>query len=94
MGFLFLKNLENLSLSASFTQYTVTITQVQESVSDFKLTRSRSMGIFKGWSWSPNFLNLGVGVKSPTKNEDSASLVKIQTLQNKTPKYVPTTKVT
>jgi len=32
-----LKNLENLYVcnSASFTQYTVTITQVQESVSDF-----------------------------------------------------------
>ena len=37
------------------------------------LTRSRSLGIFKAWSRSPNFLNPGVRV--PQKNEYSASLV-------------------
>jgi len=52
-----------ICLSASLTQYTVTITQVQESVSDFK--QESESGDFKGWSRSP----------SPTKNKDSAFLI-------------------
>jgi len=42
------------------------------------LTRSRSLGIFKGWSRSrdrsPNFLKPWSRSRSPTKNKDSASL--------------------
>jgi len=70
-----------ICLSSSFTQYTVTITQVQESVSDFN-PESES-GNFKAWSrsWSrsPNYFKLWS--QSPTKNEDFAALTR-------TPKFL------
>ena len=53
-----------ICLSASFTQYTVTITQVQESMSDFNL--ESESGDFEGLESESHFLNHGVG--SPTKN--------------------------
>jgi len=51
MGLLFVKKILRICLSASSTQYTVTIAQVQESVSDFNPE-----------SESQLFLNPGVGV--------------------------------
>jgi len=52
-----------ICLSSLFNQYTVTITQVQESVSDFNPESESEFGDFKARS------------RSPTKNEDSASLM-------------------
>jgi len=47
-----------ICLSASFTQYAVTITQVQQSVSDFN--RESELGVW-------GFLTAGVGVRVPPK---------------------------
>jgi len=56
----YFKKILRICLSASFTQYTVTITQVQESVSDF----NSESGDFYGLKSvrSPNFFIPGVGV--------------------------------
>jgi len=57
-----------ICLSASFTQHTVTVTQVQKSVSDFDPeSESRVWGFLRAGVRVPIFLKPW----SPTKNEDS-----------------------
>jgi len=61
-----------ICLSASFTQYAVTITQVQESVSDFN-PESKSGNFQKLESWESQFFK--PRSRSLTKDEDSTSLI-------------------
>jgi len=68
-----------IGLSALFTQYIVTITQVQKSVFNFNLesvtdfsTEEKASGV-KGLDLEPYFLHPGVEVGVPSNNEDSTS---------------------
>ena len=67
MGLLLFLNFENFCLHRSLS------TQSQSrKFTSLCATLTRSLGIFKGWSQSPNFYK--PWSRCPTKNEDSTSL--------------------